>query len=62
LSDVISRIRQLQKLAGIPEDLKSYNIPKTALDDMTKAVMMDPSGILFPIPEEIIRTVIDRVI
>jgi alcohol dehydrogenase class IV len=62
LSDVISRIRQLQKLAGIPEDLKSYNIPKTALDDMTKAVMMDPSGILFPIPEETIRKVIQRVI
>lgn len=62
LEDVISRIRQLKTLAGIPEDLKEYNIPKSAIDDMTKAVMMDISGILFPIPEEVIRKVIQKVI
>lgn len=62
LGDVISRIRELKAIAGIPEDLKSYSIPKTTLDDMTKAVMMDPSGILFPIPEEIIRKVIQQVL
>jgi alcohol dehydrogenase class IV len=62
LGDVLSRIRQLKSEAGIPEDLKEYGIPQSALDDMTKAVMMDISGILFPIPEEIIRKVIQRVI
>lgn len=62
LGDVVSRIRQLKSKAGIPEDLKEYSIPQSALDDMTKAVMMDISGILFPIPEEIIRKVIRKVI
>lgn len=62
LSASIEAIKGLRSRAGLPDTFKDFGIPRSELDDAVMAVMKDPSGILFPLPDEVIRSIVSAVI
>jgi alcohol dehydrogenase class IV len=58
----IEAIKGLRSRSGLPDTFKEFHIPNSELDAAVMAVMKDPSGVLFPIPEEAIRNIVSSVI
>lgn len=62
LTSSIGAIKGLRSQSGLPDTFKDFGIPRSDLDEAVMAVMKDPSGILFPLPDEVIRSIVSSVI
>lgn len=62
LSRVIEKIRLMQKKVGLPEDFSAYDISAEEFDRVSKAVSADPAALNFPMPQELIRAIGERVV
>ncbi|WP_226654196.1 iron-containing alcohol dehydrogenase [Pseudalkalibacillus hwajinpoensis] len=62
LTEVISKIQDMQQDIGLPANFKDYSIPPEALDATVAAVKMDPAALNYPLPPELIKAVGERVI
>lgn len=62
LEDCIEAIKGLRQSCNLPGDFKGLELGATELNTLTMAVMRDPIGIIYPLPEGTIRNVLQRVV
>lgn len=62
LSQCIEEICHLREEVGLPEDYAEFNIDAADIPKLIPAVQLDPSGIGFRIPDDIIEKILKEVI
>lgn len=62
LQDVIADLVTLRRACGLPDDFKPFNVPTSAIFDLTMAVMKDPIGLMYPVPMDVIGNVLGKVV
>lgn len=62
MAEVIEKIRLFQYKIGLPADFSEYNISGEALQMVIPAVMKDPAALNFPMPQELIAAIGQRVV
>lgn len=54
LTAVIAKIKELQKQVNLPSTFSEYNISQESVKKTVPAVKLDPAGVAFPLPEDVI--------
>ncbi|MDZ5472655.1 iron-containing alcohol dehydrogenase [Bacillus sp. 31A1R] len=62
LARVVEKLRLLQHKTGLPSDFTEYNLSEEDLQKVSLAVAKDPAAVSFPMPQELIRAVGERVV
>ncbi|MDP9728040.1 iron-containing alcohol dehydrogenase [Alicyclobacillus tolerans] len=60
LQAIVEAIQNLRAKIHLPDTLTDYNIQEKDMDSIVQWVHSDPSGILFRLPEQMIRNVVRR--
>ncbi|WP_059105014.1 iron-containing alcohol dehydrogenase [Shouchella shacheensis] len=59
---IIEKIRILSDTIGLPADFSAYHLSEDDLKRVSPAVASDPAALFFPMPEELIQAIGERVV